>query len=118
MGVGLLEGKNGVNVMLLMKVIGGWIITLVIVGFTSAMFFAQGAYAPSIVNLRTINRFEQGLVDISQRLGEGLGIDSEVNANNTKFLDDKNDDSRRQIRYALDLLADYTEICLPCENLN
>lgn len=60
-GVGLMEGKKGVNAMLLLKVIVGWIITLVVVGFTSAGFFAQGVYAPSIPNLRYIERYSSGL---------------------------------------------------------
>lgn len=60
-GVGLMEGKKGVNAMLLLKVIVGWIITLVVVGFTAAGFFAQGVYAPSIPNLRYIERYSSGL---------------------------------------------------------
>lgn len=61
-GVGLMEGKKGVNVLLLMKVIAGWIITLVVVGVTSALFFVQGVYAPSIPNLRYIKRYSEGLL--------------------------------------------------------
>jgi len=60
-GVGLMEGKKGVNAMLLLKVIVGWIITLVVVGFTAAGFFAQGVYAPSMPNLRYIERYSSGL---------------------------------------------------------
>jgi len=60
-GVGLLEGKKGVNVLLLMKVIVGWIITLLVVGATTSALFAQGVYAPSIPNLDAINRFTNGL---------------------------------------------------------
>lgn len=60
-GVGLMDGKKGVNGWLLLKVITGWIITLVVVGFTAAAFFAQGVYAPSIPNLRYIKRYSDGL---------------------------------------------------------
>eukprot|EP00210_Caulerpa_lentillifera_P008050 g7687.t1 len=104
-GVGLLEGTNGVNLMLLAKVIGGWIITLVVVGFTAAGFFAQGAYAPSILNLRSINRYEEGLIDTLRVLNnagvtvDGVNLDTEIES----FVDDKTDDSRRQI----ELLQEY-----------
>lgn len=45
-GVGLLEGKSGVNCKLLFKIVVGWVITLIVVGFTCAAFTAQGIYAP------------------------------------------------------------------------
>eukprot|EP00803_Ostreobium_quekettii_P009672 evm.model.scf_943.5 EVM.evm.TU.scf_943.5 scf_943:46971-49011(+) len=77
-GVGLLEGRKGVNVLLLMKVIVGWIITLLVVGGTTAAFFAQGVYAPSLPNLEAINRFSDGLngtlTDMNGLLGD-LGQD-------------------------------------------
>lgn len=64
-GVGLLEGRQGkgVNGRLFLKVIGGWILTLVVVGFTAAAFFAQGAYAPSITNLDEITRYRESVDD-------------------------------------------------------
>lgn len=46
-----------------LKVIGGWILTLVVVGFTAAAFFAQGAYAPSITNLDEITRYRNSVDD-------------------------------------------------------
>ena len=58
-GVGMLEGvAKGVNWKLLAKVGAGWIMTLVIVGLSSAAFFAQGAYAPSVVNLDEKNSLQ------------------------------------------------------------
>ncbi|CAD7700884.1 unnamed protein product [Ostreobium quekettii] len=60
-GVGLMEGKKGVNLQLLLKVIVGWVITLVAVGGVTAAFFAQGVYAPSIPNLDAINRYTSGM---------------------------------------------------------
>ena len=45
-GVALLEGRKGINWFIIGKTVFGWIITLVIVGFSTAAFFAQGAYAP------------------------------------------------------------------------
>ena len=57
-GVGLLENKscknirrldiNGVNWYILAKTAFGWIITCVVVGGTSGLLVAQGAYSPSI----------------------------------------------------------------------
>ena len=45
-GVGLLEGKKGINYKILRKTVLGWIVTLVVVGGGTALLFAQGAYAP------------------------------------------------------------------------
>lgn len=45
-GVALLEGTGGVNKKILAKTVAGWIMTLVVVGGTTALIFAQGAYSP------------------------------------------------------------------------
>ena len=45
-GVGLLEGKKGINYKILRKTVLGWVITLVVVGGGTALLFVQGAYAP------------------------------------------------------------------------
>ena len=45
-GVACLEGVGGINWYILMKTVVGWVLTLVIVGFTAAAFTAQGAAAP------------------------------------------------------------------------
>jgi sodium-dependent phosphate transporter len=47
-GVALFEGVGGVNWKLLSKTITGWLLTLVVVGGTTALLFAQGAYAPMV----------------------------------------------------------------------
>ena len=61
-GVGMLEGvAKGVNWKLLAKVGAGWIMTLVIVGCSSAAFFAQGAYAPSVINLDEKNSLQSNM---------------------------------------------------------
>ncbi|CAG9467864.1 unnamed protein product [Pedinophyceae sp. YPF-701] len=56
-GVGLLEGVKGVNWMILPKIIFGWVITLIVAGFTTSLFFAQGAFAPSIYGVRDVNHY-------------------------------------------------------------
>eukprot|EP00958_Prasinococcus_capsulatus_P024686 scaffold3886_cov399-Prasinococcus_capsulatus_cf.AAC.43 len=49
-GVGILEGGKGLNWWILGKTVLGWVITLIVVGFTAAAFFSQGAYAPEVNN--------------------------------------------------------------------
>lgn len=48
MGVAMLEGRKGINWFILFKTVAGWIITLVVVGFSTSAFFAQGAFAPMV----------------------------------------------------------------------
>eukprot|EP00951_Prasinocladus_malaysianus_P026858 scaffold239461_cov50-Prasinocladus_malaysianus.AAC.1 len=65
-GVGLLESvTKGVNWKLVGRVVIGWIITLIVVGFTTAGFFAQGAYAPSIINLDERNTLQWAIRDVA-----------------------------------------------------
>lgn len=45
-GVGLLEGRAGVNKWICGKTVVGWVITCVIVGLTSGVLVAQGVYSP------------------------------------------------------------------------
>ena len=45
-GVACLEGVGGINWFILMKTVAGWVLTLIIVGFTASAFVAQGAAAP------------------------------------------------------------------------
>ena len=55
-GVGILENKSlfskieGINKWILLKTAFGWVITCVIVGITSGILAAQGAYAPTVEN--------------------------------------------------------------------
>ena len=49
-GVALLEDPNkcsGINKMIVVKTLAGWIITLIVVGSSTALLVSQGAYAPS-----------------------------------------------------------------------
>ncbi|KAL1519107.1 hypothetical protein AB1Y20_003372 [Prymnesium parvum] len=45
-GVALLEGKGGVNTWVLFKTVIGWIITLIVVGFSTGSILAWGLAAP------------------------------------------------------------------------
>ena len=56
-GVGLLENKSfkkieGINGMILIKTVFGWIITCIIVGITTGLLVAQGVYGPSVPEIR------------------------------------------------------------------
>jgi len=50
-GVALLEGTGGVNKRVLLKTIIGWVITLIVVGATTALLFAWGVYSPTLHHL-------------------------------------------------------------------
>eukprot|EP00965_Chrysotila_dentata_P256659 6212620-Pleurochrysis_carterae.AAC.2 len=45
-GVALLEGRKGVNYIVLLKTVIGWVITLIVVGISAGLLIAQGMYAP------------------------------------------------------------------------
>eukprot|EP00210_Caulerpa_lentillifera_P005515 g5274.t1 len=98
-GVGLLEGKQGVNTTLLLKVVGGWLVTLLVVGSMSALFVAQGVYAPSVSNLATLTHYERGFINSMIALNQsginisGLHLDAEIE----QFERCKTDDSQEQI---------------------
>ncbi|KAK8803439.1 hypothetical protein WA158_001133 [Blastocystis sp. Blastoise] len=49
-GVGLLEGKKGVNWSLLVEVFVGWVFTLIIAGCLSAALYAFTMYTPSLTS--------------------------------------------------------------------
>ena len=54
-GVGLLENHkscSGINCRVFLKTVIGWVITCIIVGVTSALLISQGAYGPSVNNLK------------------------------------------------------------------
>ena len=48
-GVGLVEGKNGVNWSLLYGVFAGWIITLFVCAISTGLIFAFAIYSPKLV---------------------------------------------------------------------
>ena len=52
-GVALLEGAGGVNKWVLFKTVVGWVITLVVVGFSTGLLVAQGIHAPLAMNARS-----------------------------------------------------------------
>ena len=48
-GVALLEGGKGINGFVLLKTAVGWVVTLVVVGCTTAALAAWGLYAPALM---------------------------------------------------------------------
>lgn len=118
-GVGLMEGKKGVNAMLLLKVIAGWVITLVVVGFTAAGFFAQGVYAPSIPNLRYIERYSSGLSNTMTDMTGFLIVSGEDEAASrlsdafSETRDLRTDQSLQQIALIDEAYAAVEAVCSP-----
>lgn len=103
-GVGLMENvRTGVNWRLLTKVMIGWVMTLVIVGCTSAAFFAQGAYAPGIIDIDARNYLQSSIEQNTMAMIQALN----QTAFSTPALDEeltKLDDSLRL------MLADPEEV--------
>jgi sodium-dependent phosphate transporter len=69
-GVGLVEGRKGVNWKLLLKTFGAWIFTLIVAGTLSAALFSAGAFAPSIPMARQIQAYEDGVLGQSKDILE------------------------------------------------
>lgn len=46
--VALLEGTGGLNSVVLLKSVIGWIITIIVCALSCALIFSQGAYAPYV----------------------------------------------------------------------
>ena len=61
--VGLLEGGRGISWRVLSKAIFGWVFTLIVVGFVSALLMALGIFTPNIRSL-------QGVTEIKKSLNE------------------------------------------------
>lgn len=57
-GVGLLEGTEGVNWKQFGKQFLSWVSTLAIVGFGTAALFAQGIYSPGAIEARSLTAYK------------------------------------------------------------
>jgi len=64
-GIGLMEGRNGVNWKHLAKTFTSWVFTLIFVGFFSAALFSQGAYAPSVQGNREVRALAKTINSLS-----------------------------------------------------
>lgn len=67
-GVGLLEGTEGVNWKQFSKQFASWVSTLAIVGFGVAALFSQGVYAPGAIESRQVQSFKLEVGTISNEL--------------------------------------------------
>lgn len=112
-GVGLLEGKQGVNIALLLKVMAGWCITLLVVGSMSALFVAQGVYAPSVTNLATVRNYERGVISAMKTLNKsGVSLESrDLDEEIQRFEKYKGDDSQEQIELLQELARAVGQHC-------
>lgn len=70
--VGLLEGTGGVSWSVMGKTAFGWVFTLVIVGFLSALLMVLGIRTPNLRNGKSINLMEQSIVSGGAAATEGL----------------------------------------------
>jgi solute carrier family 20 (sodium-dependent phosphate transporter) len=66
--VGMVEGRKGVEWMIVLKSVLAWIMTLIIVGLTSAILMAQGIFAPNLRSLETITGIRSGINDTSRAI--------------------------------------------------
>jgi sodium-dependent phosphate transporter len=51
-GVGILDGRSGINWRVMFKVFGGWAFTIVFTGFTAAILTSWSVYAPHVNSVR------------------------------------------------------------------
>eukprot|EP00210_Caulerpa_lentillifera_P000511 g494.t1 len=109
--VGLLEGTGGVNKMFLLKVFGGWIVTIAIVALTTALLFAQGVYAPSKLNLDALQKYKEGvnhaieLASLNSSRGSGGTTHEEAIEAIAKFEEEKQDVSFAQVKLLREILS-------------
>jgi sodium-dependent phosphate transporter len=94
-GVGLLDGKSGVNWKVMGKVFCGWVFTIIFTGFTSAMITSWAVYAPHVgsVNQRVglyqqLNRTSTLYANLLIQSGipENVKWGNEIKENQTKKL--------------------------------
>ena len=59
--VGLLEGGRGISWTVLSKSVFGWVFTLIIVGFVSAILMALGIFTPNLNSLQGVTEIKKSL---------------------------------------------------------
>ena len=59
--VGLLEGGRGISWTVLSKAIFGWVFTLIVVGFFSALLMALGIHTPNLNSLEAVTNIKERL---------------------------------------------------------
>ncbi|GFR47206.1 hypothetical protein Agub_g8886 [Astrephomene gubernaculifera] len=71
-GLGMLEGKMGVNWWFLLRQFASWVATLLVVGLCTAALFAQGVFAPCISANKVIVSYENGVIGTGQSIAKDL----------------------------------------------
>ena len=59
---GLLEGARGISYSVMAKTVFGWVFTLIIVGFLSALLMVLGIRTPNVRSAKSMNAVERSLV--------------------------------------------------------
>ena len=70
--VGLLEGAKGVSWLVFAKAIVGWVFTLIIVGFLSAIFMSLGIYSPNLRASEALTNIRMAVNDTSLGVASAL----------------------------------------------
>ncbi|KAG2440881.1 hypothetical protein HXX76_003735 [Chlamydomonas incerta] len=71
-GLGMLEGKTGVNWMFLLRTFCSWIATVVVVALTTAAIFAMGVFAPSISCNKQLYLYERYTIQQGQSIAKDV----------------------------------------------
>lgn len=70
--VGLLEGGSGISWAVLNKTIVGWIMTLVVVGFLSALIMALGVFTPNLNASKALTKIKGQVNEVGMVQAENL----------------------------------------------
>ncbi|GLI68407.1 hypothetical protein VaNZ11_012794, partial [Volvox africanus] len=81
-GMGLMEGTSGLHWSLVLQFFIGWVVTLLLTGLMGAALFASGAFAPSILQSRDLQKYETAILNLATK------IDLLVNRTNYAALSD------------------------------
>jgi solute carrier family 20 (sodium-dependent phosphate transporter) len=73
--VGLVEGGRGISWTVLSKAIFGWVATLVIVGFVSALLMALGVFTPNVNAGKAVVTSQQAIADNGLDAAQRVAVD-------------------------------------------
>lgn len=93
---------------------GGWVVTIVVVAATTALFYAQGVYAPSCISLESIQTYEDGINTAVMKITPLLDNTDQtsVSKNVSYYEENKQDTSDEQINFLLTVMDEVVERCV------